>query len=107
MPGGGPKSLRALLEGESLLNDASGLTLFEIFLHYVRTAPLPAPPPPRAWLSLQHAMQCSALCPRNAHPGRPTCTAGHGVAMNPTCNPGPCLTCLPCPHMHRRPWSTP
>jgi hypothetical protein len=28
--------MRILLEGESLLNDASGLTLFEVFLHLVR-----------------------------------------------------------------------
>jgi NhaP-type Na+/H+ or K+/H+ antiporter len=34
-PGGGPKRLRVLLEGESLLNDASGLTLFEVFFHMV------------------------------------------------------------------------
>lgn len=33
--GGGPKRLRVLLEGESLLNDASGLTLFEVFFHIV------------------------------------------------------------------------
>lgn len=36
--GGGPKRLRILLEGESLLNDASGLTLFEIFFHMVGSA---------------------------------------------------------------------
>lgn len=35
--GGGPKRLRVLLEGESLLNDASGLTLFEVFFHIVST----------------------------------------------------------------------
>jgi NhaP-type Na+/H+ or K+/H+ antiporter len=33
--GGGPKSLRLLLEGESLLNDASSITLFTIFLSQV------------------------------------------------------------------------
>ena len=33
---GGPKRLRSILEGESLLNDASGLTLFEIFFHKVQ-----------------------------------------------------------------------
>jgi NhaP-type Na+/H+ or K+/H+ antiporter len=33
--GGGPKRLRVMLEGESLLNDASGLTLFEVFFHLV------------------------------------------------------------------------
>jgi NhaP-type Na+/H+ or K+/H+ antiporter len=27
--------MRVLLEGESLLNDASGLTLFEVFFHIV------------------------------------------------------------------------
>ncbi|BDA42347.1 probable Na(+)/H(+) antiporter NhaH at N-terminal half [Coccomyxa sp. Obi] len=32
---GGPKSLRLLLEGESLLNDASSITLFTIFLSEV------------------------------------------------------------------------
>ena len=32
---GGPRSLRVLLEGESLLNDASSITLFTIFLHKV------------------------------------------------------------------------
>ncbi|KAI8472713.1 MAG: Sodium/hydrogen exchanger family-domain-containing protein [Monoraphidium minutum] len=32
---GGPKRLRIILEGESLLNDASGLTLFEVFFHQV------------------------------------------------------------------------
>jgi hypothetical protein len=35
MAGGGPKSLRLLLEGESLLNDASSITLFTIFLSQV------------------------------------------------------------------------
>jgi hypothetical protein len=35
LPGGGPKRLRVMLEGESLLNDASGLTLFEVFFHLV------------------------------------------------------------------------
>ena len=33
--GGGPKRLRVLLEGESLLNDASSFTLFTIFLEAV------------------------------------------------------------------------
>ena len=33
--GGGPKRLRVLLEGESLLNDASSFTLFTIFLNAV------------------------------------------------------------------------
>ena len=32
--------MRILLEGESLLNDASGRTLFEVFLHLVRAPPL-------------------------------------------------------------------
>lgn len=32
---GGPRRLRVLLEGESLLNDASSFTLFSIFLGYV------------------------------------------------------------------------
>ena len=32
---GGPRRLRVLLEGESLLNDASSFTLFSIFLSYV------------------------------------------------------------------------
>ena len=32
---GGPRSLRVLLEGESLLNDASSITLFTIFLRKV------------------------------------------------------------------------
>ena len=34
--GGGPMSLRLLLEGESLLNDASSITLFTIFLSEVQ-----------------------------------------------------------------------
>ena len=38
-PGGGPKRLRIILEGESLLNDASGLTLFEVFFHQVGPRP--------------------------------------------------------------------
>eukprot|EP00882_Tetradesmus_deserticola_P021824 GHRQ01023626.1.p1 GENE.GHRQ01023626.1~~GHRQ01023626.1.p1 ORF type:complete len:386 (+),score=167.11 GHRQ01023626.1:523-1680(+) len=33
---GGPKRLRVMLEGESLLNDASGLTLFEVFFHLLQ-----------------------------------------------------------------------
>ena len=37
-PGGGPRSLRLLLEGESLLNDASSITLFTIFLSEVEHA---------------------------------------------------------------------
>lgn len=37
--GGGPKSLRLLLEGESLLNDASSITLFTIFLSEVCLLP--------------------------------------------------------------------
>lgn len=41
---GGPKRLRIILEGESLLNDASGLTLFEIFFHEaIKLAAAPAP----------------------------------------------------------------
>ena len=36
--GGGPRSLRLLLEGESLLNDASSITLFTIFLSEVEDA---------------------------------------------------------------------
>lgn len=32
---GGPRGLRVLLEGESLLNDASSITLFTIFLKKV------------------------------------------------------------------------
>ena len=35
LPGGGPERLRLLMEGESLLNDASGITLFTIFLEHV------------------------------------------------------------------------
>eukprot|EP00879_Flechtneria_rotunda_P004544 GHRR01004799.1.p1 GENE.GHRR01004799.1~~GHRR01004799.1.p1 ORF type:complete len:1688 (+),score=648.93 GHRR01004799.1:153-5216(+) len=34
---GGPKRLRVMLEGESLLNDASGLTLFEVFFHLLQS----------------------------------------------------------------------
>lgn len=33
--GGGPERLRILLEGESLLNDASSITLFTIFIEFV------------------------------------------------------------------------
>ena len=33
--GGGPERLRLLMEGEALLNDASGITLFTIFLKHV------------------------------------------------------------------------
>lgn len=36
-PGGGPEILSVLLEGESLFNDASSLTLYEIF-HEVVTS---------------------------------------------------------------------
>eukprot|EP00878_Enallax_costatus_P002544 GHUV01002726.1.p1 GENE.GHUV01002726.1~~GHUV01002726.1.p1 ORF type:complete len:958 (+),score=224.31 GHUV01002726.1:205-3078(+) len=35
---GGPRRLRVMLEGESLLNDASGLTLFEIFFHILEVS---------------------------------------------------------------------
>jgi NhaP-type Na+/H+ or K+/H+ antiporter len=33
--GGGPERLRIILEGESLLNDASSITLFTIFIEFV------------------------------------------------------------------------
>ena len=33
--GGGPERLRIVLEGESLLNDASSITLFTIFIEFV------------------------------------------------------------------------
>ncbi len=36
--GGGPERLRILLEGESLLNDASSITLFTIFIEFVIAA---------------------------------------------------------------------
>ena len=39
---GGPRRLRVLLEGESLLNDASSFTLFTIFLGYLATSVTPA-----------------------------------------------------------------
>ena len=35
---GGPEHLRIILEGESLLNDASSFTLFSIFVGFVATA---------------------------------------------------------------------
>ena len=38
---GGPRRLRVLLEGESLLNDASSFTLFTIFLGYLATSVTP------------------------------------------------------------------
>lgn len=34
--GGGPESLSALIEGESLFNDATSIVLFDIFLDQVR-----------------------------------------------------------------------
>lgn len=35
MTAGGPEHLRIILEGESLLNDASSFTLFTIFVEFV------------------------------------------------------------------------
>ena len=47
---GGPEELVALMEGESLLNDASGIVLFQLFLRLVAHLPeaggvIGAPPP--------------------------------------------------------------
>lgn len=42
--GGAPELLSALLEGESLFNDASGLVLFDVFLVSSRACPLSAWP---------------------------------------------------------------
>jgi NhaP-type Na+/H+ or K+/H+ antiporter len=36
--GGAPEILGALLEGESLFNDASGLLMFDVFLRFLRNA---------------------------------------------------------------------
>lgn len=38
---GGPEHLRIILEGESLLNDASSFTLFTIFIEFVIQATEP------------------------------------------------------------------
>ncbi|KAL6780791.1 hypothetical protein ACKKBF_B11690 [Auxenochlorella protothecoides x Auxenochlorella symbiontica] len=47
--GGGPERLVVLMEGEALLNDASAITLFEVFMHIIEEHINPAEPYPSVW----------------------------------------------------------
>ncbi|KAL4437060.1 hypothetical protein ABPG75_004199 [Micractinium tetrahymenae] len=49
---GGPERLVTLMEGESLLNDASAITLFEVFKGILEAHADPAQPFPSVWSSL-------------------------------------------------------
>ncbi|KDD76916.1 hypothetical protein H632_c68p2, partial [Helicosporidium sp. ATCC 50920] len=47
--GGGPERLVVLMEGEALLNDASAITLFEVFMHVLEEHITPFDPYPSVW----------------------------------------------------------
>ena len=47
--GGGPERLVVLMEGEALLNDASAITLFEVFMHIIEEHINPFDPYPSVW----------------------------------------------------------
>jgi hypothetical protein len=74
--GGGPRSLRLLLEGESLLNDASSITLFTIFLSEVQDA--------RAGIHQSGGQVLGSILSR-------TVWLAVGARPRPVQAPGPCM----------------
>lgn len=65
-PGGGPERLVVLMEAEALLNDASAITLFEVFMHIIEQHISPAMPYPSVWSVLPTIITQTLKCAHGA-----------------------------------------